>query len=339
MPLLLLLLLMFFSETQNGNAFTIKLYQYLKSIVLTKNCECICRRFKSETSIEFFASRKEAWSFEIWQLMDRFCYFSPEQVSDSDLRTEQKPSHTFRFAFDLLVHVFVYKSSLQMPFCLQWVLCVVLNFVYLLLLCTTFAVSDVLNFSDHFLFVSKNWAAKPILSCYLYLLDDAYIIVLHMFTLSCDLFWFQSYRMWCKREKFEMFGFLAADVAASCGLCIYFRKLYLLLHSNRLKLIPYSAYAAYILQFSFHSQSKLVHRAFCQRKYTDYQAWGHEYFFCLFSLFSSSCMLHYCYIHTMISSDFFSPFRFNHRAKWQLNLCLYTSKPPKVKQDVCCVEW
>lgn len=132
------------------------------------------------------------------------------------------------------------------------------------------------------------------------------LTLLYYICLLCHAIYFDSNRIVCSTEEKSLsclaFWLLMLLLHV---VCVYFKKLYLLLHSNRLKLIPYSAYAAYILQFSFHSQSKLVHRAFCQRKYTDYQAWGHEYVFCLFSLFSSSCMLHYCYIHTMISSDFF----------------------------------
>lgn len=112
-----------------------------------------------------------------------------------------------------------------------------------------FRLSDVLNFSDYFLFDPQNsqpiyyvtfiyWLSLSVYSSY------TYIIVLHMFILSFDLFWFQAYRV-SEQRMFGTFGQVWLVPSS---------KQSYLLHGNRLKLLPYCW--AYILQLLFWKPSQ-----------------------------------------------------------------------------------
>lgn len=113
-----------------------------------------------------------------------------------------------------------------------------------------FRLSDVLNFSDYFLFDPQNsqpiyyvtfiyWLSLSVYSSY------TYIIVLHMFILSFDLFWFQAYRV-SEQRMFGTFGQVWLVPSS---------KQSYLLHGNRLKLLPYCW--AYILQLLFWKPSQI----------------------------------------------------------------------------------
>lgn len=169
-------------------------------------------------------------------LVDRCCYFSPEQGSDSDPPIQQKPTYIFLVACSCFY---------CLPFCLRRILCA----SALIVAVHNFCLSDVLNFSDYFLFDPQNsqpiyygtfiyWLSLSVYSSY------TYITVLHMFILSFDLFWFQAYRV-SEQKLFGTFGQVWLVPSS---------KQSYLLHGNRLKLLPYCW--AYILQLLFWKPSQ-----------------------------------------------------------------------------------
>lgn len=125
-------------------------------------------------------------------LVDRCCYFSPEQGSDSDPPIQQKPTYIFLVACSCFY---------CLPFCLRRVLCVR---VLPLLLCTTFACRMYLIFPIIFYSIPRTASQYTMLRLFTdsrSVCTAATLTLLYYICLFCHSIYFDSKRIVCPNKN------------------------------------------------------------------------------------------------------------------------------------------